>query len=136
MRALRTRRRVILGVPLTIAILLTVGCASTVPRQGTSGHVSWETVGETVVLRETAGVGVEFASFKYAVPISPTGGGREYFGGVGERTFLPRLESHGELRVPLPWATRNGGYAEYEFRGVDDKGHPVTIKVPLHLRRP
>ena len=91
-------------------------------------------MGDTVVLRETAGIGVEFVSFKYAFPIPPTGGGREYFGGVGEQAFLRRLEPDAELRVRLPWAIRDGRKAEYEFRGVDDKGQPVTVKVPVVWR--
>jgi hypothetical protein len=49
------------------------------------------------------------------------GGGKEYFGGIGERAFLCRLDPHTELRVQLPWATREG-IAEYEFRRVDDTG--------------
>ena len=92
-------------------------------------------MGETAILREMAGIGIEFISFKHAFPLSPTGGGKEYFGGVGERAFLRRFEPHAELRVQLPWAIREG-IAEYEFRGVDDTGRPVKIKVPVHLKRP
>jgi hypothetical protein len=92
-------------------------------------------MGETVILRETGGIGIQFTSFKYAVPLPPTGYGKEYYGGVGERAFVRRLEPRAELRISVPWATREG-IAEYEFRGVDDTGRPVTIKVPVALKRP
>ena len=118
-----------------LTAMLAIGCITTVPRQGTSGAVSWEVVDETVTLRETAGIGIEFTSFKYSVPIPPTGGGQEYFGGVGEVKFLRRLEPHAAVRVSLPWAYR-GGVAEYEFRGVDDNGRPVNVKVSVQLQRP
>jgi hypothetical protein len=39
---------------------------------------------------------------------------------------VPRLASLGDPR----------GVAEYEFRGVDDNGRPVDVKVPVQLRRP
>ena len=121
-------------VPALVALLV-LGCITTVPRQGISGSVSWEVVDETVTLRETAGIGIEFSSFKYSVPIPPTGGGKEYFGGVGEVKFLRRLEPLAAVRVSLPWAYR-GGVAEYEFRGIDDNGRPVNVKVPVQLQRP
>jgi hypothetical protein len=47
-----------------LATLLGVGCATTAPRLGTSGSVSWELVEDTVTLRETARIGIRFTSLK------------------------------------------------------------------------
>jgi hypothetical protein len=134
------RRRVLAVVVTRQAVasvcmaLMAAGCASSVPRQGASESVSWEVRRETLVLRETAGIGIDFASVKYALPLPPTGAGKEYFGGMGERTFLRRLEPYAELRGRLSVAHPTG-IAEYEFRGVDDRGRPVTIKVSVESQQ-
>src|SRR5262245_37696626 len=98
-----------------LAALLGVGCATPLPRQGTSGPVSWEIFEDSVTLRETSGVGIRFTSLKYAVPLPPGG----YYRTSGEQPVQGRLEPHGVLRIPIPRSTP-GGVAEYEFRGVDD----------------
>ena len=113
-----------------LAVLLGVGCTTTVPRQGTSGSVSWELVEDTVTLRETAGIGIQFTSLKYAFPAPPAG----YYRLSGEEPVRGRLEPHGELRIPIPRAATEGK-AEYEFRGVDDTGRPVSVIVRVEFRQ-
>src|SRR5262245_34544378 len=98
-----------------LVALLGVGCVTSVPYQGTSGAVSWEVAEDSVTLRETAGIGIQFTSVKYAFPLPPAG----YYWSHGEEPVQGRLEPHGVLRVPIPRAA-TGGDAEYEFRGVDD----------------
>jgi hypothetical protein len=112
-----------------LAVLLGVGCATTVPHQGTSGSVSWELVEDAVTLRETAGIGIQFTSLKYAFPLPPAG----YYRLSGEDPVRGRLEPHGVLRVPIPRAA-TGGNAEYEFAGVDDNGRPVSVIVHVEFR--
>jgi hypothetical protein len=130
------------------AILLLVGllgaaCAATEVRQGQAGPVAWEVldkadteadVSYTIVLRETAGVGIGFTTIETAVPLPPTGYGREYHGGVQEVTFIRRLEPHGELRVDLGPQFRVSQYAELEFRGVDDRNRDVRVRVRVYKR--
>jgi hypothetical protein len=112
-----------------LATLLGVGCATTAPRQGTAGSVSWELVEDTVTLRETAGIGIQFTSLKYAFPLPPAG----YYMSSGEQPVRGRFEPHGVLRVPIPRAD-TGGNAEYEFHGVDDHVRPVSVMVHVEFR--
>ena len=117
------------GIVPLFAILLGVGCATTSPQRGTSGTVSWELVEDAVTLRETAGIGIQFKSLKYAVPVPPAG----YYRLSGEEPVRGRLEPHGVLRVPIPRAAA-GGNAEYEFTGVDDNGRAVSVMVRVEFR--
>jgi hypothetical protein len=112
-----------------LAALLGVGCATPVPRYGTSGSVSWEISEDTVTLRETAGIGIRFTSLKYVIPLPPAG----YYRSSGEQPVRGRLEPHGVLRISIPRAAP-GGVAEYEFHGVDDNGRPININVRVELR--
>ncbi len=130
------------GILLLVGAL-GVGCAVAEVRKGQSGAVAWEVldrvetkpdVSYTIVLRETAGVGVGFTTVQTAVPLPPTGYGREYYGGVQEVAFIRRLEPHAELRVDLGPRFRVAQYADMEFRGVDDKGRDVRVRVRLYKR--
>src|SRR5262245_66341888 len=98
-------------------------------RHGTSGSVSWEITEESVALRETAGIGIQFTSVKYALPLPPAG----YYKAYGEEPVRGRLEPHGVLRVPIPRAAA-GGDAQYEFRGVGGTGRPINVTVGVPLR--
>jgi len=91
--------------------------------------VSWELVEDAVTLREMAGIGIQFTSMKYAFPVPPTG----YYRLSGEEPVRGRLEPHGVLRVPIPRAAAEGK-AEYEFRGVDDTGRPVSVILRVEFR--
>jgi hypothetical protein len=130
------------GILLLVG-LLGVGCAVAEVRKGQSGPVAWEVldkaetkadVSYTIVLRETAGVGIEFTTIQTAVPLPPTGYGLEYFGGVQEVAFFRRLGPHAELRVDLGPRFRVAQYADLEFRGTDDKGRDVRVRVRLYKR--
>src|SRR5262245_35126440 len=111
-----------------LAALLGMGCTTPMPRHGTSGAISWEVTEESVTLRETAGIGIQFTSVKYAVPLPPAG----YYRSFGEKPVRGRLEPHGVLRIPVPGAAVGG--AEYEFRGVDDNGRPISVVVGVEFR--
>ncbi len=78
---------------LVVLSLLGTACATTELRTGQSGPVAWEVldkprteagVGRTLVLRETAGVGIRFTTIQTVVPLPPTGYGKEYYGGIGQ----------------------------------------------------
>jgi hypothetical protein len=112
-----------------LAALLGVGCIISVPYQGTSGSVSWEVGKDSVTLRETAGLGIQFTSLKYVLPLPPAG----YYRSYGEEPVRGRLEPHGVLRVPIPRAA-SAGDAEYEFRGMDDDGRQVNVIVRVQFR--
>jgi hypothetical protein len=112
-----------------LAALLSAGCVTSVPHQGTAGSVSWEFAEDSVTLRETAGIGIQFTSVKYALPLPPAG----YYRSYGEDPVRGRLEPHGVLRIPIPRAAA-GGDAQYEFRGVDDSGRPINVIVRVQFR--
>jgi hypothetical protein len=113
-----------------LAALLSVGCVTSVPRQGTSGSVSWEVGQDSVTLREMAGIGIQFTSVKYAFPLPPAG----YYTQHGEEPVRGRLEPHGILRVPIP-RVETGGDAEYEFLGMDDRGRHIRVLVRVQFRQ-
>ena len=136
----RTRPNIISAMLLVALASLGSGCASTQPSRGQSGFIEWEVlnltiVGNgsyhfTVVLRDTAGVGVSFHGVKIAFPdASPP---------VQDRLFVHRLEPHSTITENLSLQVVNlfgrgtfPPYVELQFRGVDDasKAIDVTIRV-------
>jgi hypothetical protein len=111
------------------------GCATTGPSRGQSGSIEWEVVDLalagngycdfTVILRETAGIGVSFHAVKIAFPDVPV---------VQEQVFVRRLEPHSlvsrNFRLQLTSANGYGTfppYVELQFRGVDDASKPVDV---------
>jgi hypothetical protein len=127
-------------VVIVVALLMS-GCATYETRGGRSGPVAWELVDKnlsgsrityTVVLRETAGVGISFATIRTVSPVPSTGYGREYYGGIREQPFVRRLEAKAELRTSFT-APTSQRYVEIEFRGKDDTGKPVQVTLRLQL---
>jgi hypothetical protein len=125
----RSHARLVGMVVRVLAALLSLGCVTSVPYQGTSGSVSWEVGEGTVTLREMEGIGIQFTSVKYAFPLPPAG----YYRSYGEEPVRGRLEPHGVLRVPIP-RVETGGVAEYEFLGVDDSGRHINVIVRVQFR--
>jgi hypothetical protein len=120
-------------------------CAAPDVRQGQSGAIAWEVVDKaktqfgwtfTILLRETAGVGIPFNTVQAAFPLPPTGGGMEWYGGIGEHPFVRRLDPRSELRetfIPSLLLTVPQ-YADLEFRGVDDAGRAISVPHRVYLR--
>jgi hypothetical protein len=89
----------------------------------------------TLVLRETAGVGIQFTNVLVDEALPPTGWGREWYGGGWEVVFRQRLGANAELTIPITAPFPRGApYTDYEFRGVDDTGKPVRVKVRVPWR--
>ena len=129
---------------LVVLGLLGTACATTELRKGQSGPVAWEVrdkprtmtgVSRTIVLRETAGVGIQFTTIQTAVSLPPTGYGREYYGGIGEEAFNRRLEPHAELHVDLGLGFSVPAYVDLEFRGVDDGGRDIRVTFRVYKRQ-
>jgi hypothetical protein len=129
---------------LVLLGLLGTACATTELRTGQSGPVAWEVldkppteagVGRTLVLRETAGVGIQFTTIQTMVPLPPTGYGKEYYGGIGQGGFIHRLEPNAELHVDLDPGFSVPEYVDVELHGVDDAGRNVLVKLRLYKRK-
>jgi hypothetical protein len=128
------------AVALT-ALMWSGACATYEAREGRSGPVAWALVDKTrtasggmctLVLRETAGVGITFTTLKTTVTVPSTGYGVEYYGGMGEQPFAHRLPANGELRTRLN-VTASQRYMDLEFRGTDDAGRPVILPLRVQL---
>lgn len=153
----RTRRGTASLAILIASAWALSGCAAagaTQPR-GTSGPVAWEFVdirqttegpilrwNYTLVLKETAGVAIEFEKAE----ISATGARLNPL--RQETDFRGRLGPNSETRIPLSWGVRSEGGAEsfgapagayagmtllYRLRGKDERGDPVTVDARLEL---
>jgi CHAT domain-containing protein len=137
-----------------VAVTLAAGCATvTAPQQGVSGPVAWRVedvrVSDdpaqgtrlwhyTLVLRETAGVGV---TFERVATLSRPGAGQP--SSREERGRL-RLEPFAELRLSLSDGVRAPGTAfsalaaeslpiSRTFHGISDGGRPVSVRADYVL---
>lgn len=98
----------------------------------------------TIILKETAGVGIQFERFESGSE------GLLVRGGPREETFQRRLAPHSELRLsryyriyfeagvqpsfgrPVPGG-QQGATVFYRFQGKDDTGKTVRVDVRFHL---
>jgi hypothetical protein len=114
-------------------------------RQGQSGPVAWEVLTKektqfgwtfTVLMRETAGVGIQFRTVQLAFPLPPESRGMAWYGGTQERAFARRLDPHAEMRETFsaPFFIDTPEHADLEFRGVDDTGKTIRVPVRVYLR--
>ena len=138
-------RKVIREISLALLGLLAAGCAATDVREGQSGPVRWEIIDKTrttdgwsctIALRETAGVGIQFVALQTIVPLPPPAGRREWHGGIGETAFIRRLEPRSEVRTTFasPYTSETPAYADLEFRGTDDVGRDVRVRLRVYMR--
>jgi hypothetical protein len=128
------------------------GASGPAPLRGTSGPVAWEVVDVrqtrpdqytvrwdyTVVLRETAGVGIDLERIDMGAPETS---------GRSTSEFRQRLPANSELRLRHSYGalmkfgdttfgrleTFGGAKVIHRYSGRDDAGKRVTIDVPIHL---
>jgi len=114
-------------------------------RQGQAGPVAWEVLDKektqfgwtfTVLLRETTGIGIQFATVRVTTQLPPESQGMAWYGGASERAFARRLEARGEVRETFgaPFFIDTPQHADLEFRGTDDTGKAVRVLVRVFFR--
>jgi len=114
-------------------------------RQGQAGPVAWEVLDKektqfgwtfTVLLRETSGVGIQFATVQVTTQLPPESRGMAWYGGASERAFARRLEPRTEVRETFsaPFFIDTPQHADLEFRGIDDTGKPIRVPVRVFFR--
>ena len=114
-------------------------------RQGQTGPVAWEVLDKektqfgwtfTVLLRETTGVGIQFATVRITTQLSPESQGMAWYGGAREQAFARRLEPRAEVRETFsaPFFIDTPQHADLEFRGTDDTGKAVRVPVRVFFR--
>jgi hypothetical protein len=133
------------GVALIMLGALWSACAPMDVRQGQSGPVAWEVLDKektqfgwtfTILLRETTGVGIQFATVRIAFPLPPESRGMAWYGGASERAFPRRLDARAEIRETFsaPFFIDTPEHADLEFRGADDAGKEVRVPLRVFLR--
>jgi hypothetical protein len=90
----------------------------------------------TVLLQETAGVGIEFQTVQAAYPLPPTGHGLEWHGGIRDWPFFRRLDANSEIRATFSptFLMRVPDYADLEFRGIGDDFKAIRVPIRVYLR--
>jgi predicted aspartyl protease len=151
---------------VTIAVV-TAGCAAgnleqASPYRGDSGSVNWEVVGIrttisdddqqirwnfTIILRETAGRGIQFESLETSA--QARGHPDSLLAGINKSPFRARLASRGEYRFNTNYGlsfTRGSGgrfgeipggragvTVRYRLTGQDESGQSITVSIPVSL---
>jgi predicted aspartyl protease len=152
---------------LVTITVVTAGCAASnldqaSPYRGDSGPVNWEIVGIrttvsdddqqvrwnfTIILRETAGRGIQFESIETSV--QTRGHPDSLLAGVDKHPFRARLASRGEYRFNtnygLSFTSGSGGRfgelpggrqgltVRYRLTGQDESGQSITVSIPVPL---
>ena len=152
---------------LVTITVVTAGCAASnldqaSPYRGDSGPVNWEIVGIrttvsdddqqvrwnfTIILRETAGRGIQFESIETSV--QTRGHPDSLLAGVDKHPFRARLASRGEYRFNtnygLSFTSGSGGRfgelpggrqgltVRYRLTGQDESGQNITVSIPVPL---
>jgi predicted aspartyl protease len=160
-----TARGVLTGLVAIAAVA--AGCAATNPDQasphrGDSGPVSWEIVGIrttvsdddqqiqwnfTIILRETAGRGIQFESIETSS--QARGHPDSLMAGIDEQPFRARLAPRGEYRFNMNYRLsftsgpnsrfgelpggREGVLVSYRLTGQDESSRSITVSIPVSL---
>src|SRR5262245_23787112 len=151
----------LLGVAVVAAGCAAAGLDESSGYRGDAGPVNWEIVGirtnitpddrtirwsYTVILRETAGRGIQFETIETS---SETRGRTELITGVQKEPFRARLAPRGEYRFNTNYglsytAPTTGGFGElpggrggvtvrYRLTGRDETGQSITLTIPVTL---
>jgi hypothetical protein len=151
---------------VTIAVMA-AGCAAgnldqASPYHGDSGPVNWEIVGIrttvsdddqqirwnfTIILRETAGRGIQFETIETS--IQTRGHPDSVLAGIHKNPFRARLASRGEYRFNTNYGLsftrgsggrfgelpggRQGLTVRYQLTGQDENGQSITVSIPVFL---